>query len=125
MLGPLFSAVELACKRLNRMLDAPKTRVCSVVYTAAAGALLSRYRLSAGEPVDQPNGLARRLNAIKVSKFHCFWAENRRGVSEPHLYQLYPSFPKTTTLEIARRKVTDIRVVNKLRARPRGSGREI
>ena len=33
MLGPLFSAVEVARERLNRMLGAAKIRVCTVVDT--------------------------------------------------------------------------------------------
>ena len=34
MLGPLFSAVEVARERLTSMLDAAKIRVCPVVYTS-------------------------------------------------------------------------------------------
>lgn len=40
MLGPLFSAVEVAREHLNRMLDAAKIRVCSVVNTDVADCLL-------------------------------------------------------------------------------------
>jgi hypothetical protein len=47
MLGPLFSAVEVARERLNRMLDAAKTRVCSVVHTDVEIVCLSRYCLAA------------------------------------------------------------------------------
>lgn len=34
MLGPLFSVIEVACERLNRMLGAAKICVCSVLYIA-------------------------------------------------------------------------------------------
>ncbi len=40
MLGPLFSAVEVARKCLNRMLDGAKSRVCPVVYTDVEDCLL-------------------------------------------------------------------------------------
>jgi hypothetical protein len=40
MLEPLFFAVEVARKHLNKMLDAAKIRVCTVVNTDAAGCLL-------------------------------------------------------------------------------------
>jgi hypothetical protein len=40
MLGPLFSAVDVARERLNRMVDAAKIRVCPVVYTDVADCLL-------------------------------------------------------------------------------------
>src|ERR1700730_3030769 len=40
MLGPLFSAVEVARERLTSMLDAAKIRVCSVVHTDVADCLL-------------------------------------------------------------------------------------
>jgi hypothetical protein len=40
ILGPLFSAVEVACEHLNRMLDAARIRVCSVVNTEGADSLL-------------------------------------------------------------------------------------
>jgi hypothetical protein len=41
MLGPLFSAVEVAREHLDGMLDAPKTRVCSVLNTDVADCLLA------------------------------------------------------------------------------------
>jgi hypothetical protein len=40
MLDPLFSAVEVARERLNRMLNAAMICVCPVVYTHVADCLL-------------------------------------------------------------------------------------
>ena len=40
MLGPLFSAVDVACEHHNEMLVAAKIRVCSVVYTGAADCMI-------------------------------------------------------------------------------------
>ena len=40
MLETLFSAIEVALEHLNRMLDAAKIRVCSVVNTDVADCLL-------------------------------------------------------------------------------------
>jgi hypothetical protein len=40
MLETLFSAIEVALEHLNRMLDAAKIRVCSVVNTDLADCLL-------------------------------------------------------------------------------------
>jgi hypothetical protein len=63
MLGPLFSAIDVARERLDRMLDAAKIRVCSVVNTDVADCLLSRYGLAAKA------GSGRKLLAWKRSFF--------------------------------------------------------
>jgi hypothetical protein len=63
MLGPLFSAIDVARERLDSMLDAAKIRVCSVVNTDVADCLLSRYGLAAKA------GSGRKLLAWKRSFF--------------------------------------------------------
>jgi hypothetical protein len=47
MLGPLFSAIDVAPERPNSMLAAAKVRVCSVVNTDVAAVRLPRYCLAA------------------------------------------------------------------------------
>jgi hypothetical protein len=50
MLGSLFCAIEVACERLNRRLDASKIRVCTVVNTYVADVFVVRLEREAGLP---------------------------------------------------------------------------
>ena len=70
MLGTLFFRLRASCEHLNRMIDAVKIRVCSVVNTGLADCLLVAIqlcrlrdadRVHACEPVPNPTGELRGI----------------------------------------------------------------